>query len=275
MILADYHLHTDFSIDSDTPMEDMVKQAIALGLERICFTDHVEFDLPAMPDGSAYEFDPAYLSEISRLREQYAGSIKILAGAELGVTSHIAQTLEQFTAQYPFDFIIASSHVVHGLDPYDPRYWDGISGEEGLMRYFRTIVENVRTFRNFDTYGHIDYVIRYIPEVQSGAASAYGLYSYDKFSDILDEILKTLIAAGKLMEINTSGFKYGLGHPHPYEDVIKRYFELGGQYVTIGSDAHAPAHIAYCFENVRQFLLSIGIKEYAVFENRKPIFLPL
>ncbi len=276
MILSDYHLHSDFSRDSETPMEDMVLRGISLGLERICFTDHIDYDYPICPDGTLFEFDAdKYLAEIRRLQKKYSGRIKILKGVELGLKPGIIPKLQALLAGRDFDFIIGSSHIVIDRDPYYPDYWENTAVHDGLIKYFQSIIDNVKSFWDFDAYGHIDYIVRYIPDVRSKKAPLDAFYTYKKYADILDEALKTIISAGKAIEVNTSGYKYGLGHPNPHEDIIKRYFELGGQFITIGSDGHTPAHIAYDFEKARQLLLSIGVKEYAVFENRKPILLPL
>ena len=97
-------------------------------------------------------------------------------------------------------------------------------------------------------------------------------YSYRKFSDVIDEILRILIQKGKGIELNTGGFKYGLGHPNPEEAVLKRYRELGGEIVTIGSDAHRPEHVAYTFGKVPEILKAAGFRYYTVFRERKPMF---
>ena len=172
------------------------------------------------------------------------------------------------TAKYPFDFVIGSSHVVHGIDPYYPHYYDGRSEDEAYREYFESILENLHTNVDFDVYGHIDYVVRYGPNTNK-------FYSYKKFSDIIDEILRTLISMGKGIEINTGGFKYGLGHPNPTEEIIARYHDLGGEIITMGADAHAPEHVAYAFDKVPEILKNAGFQYYTVFENRKPIFIPL
>ncbi|MBD4338958.1 histidinol phosphate phosphatase, partial [Xanthomonas citri pv. citri] len=75
--------------------------------------------------------------------------------------------------------------------------------------------------------------------------------------------------------INTGGFKYGLGHPNPTEEIIARYHEFGGEIITMGADAHAPEHVAYAFDKVPEILKDAGFRYYTVFENRKPVFLPL
>lgn len=130
------------------------------------------------------------------------------------------------------------------------------------------ILENIAAFDGFDVYGHIDYVVRYGPNKNAN-------YSYQKYADIIDEILKALIIKGKGIEINTGGFKYGLGHPNPAEDIIKRYHELGGEIITIGADAHQPEHVAFDFEKVPSILKEAGFTHYTVFKNRKPEFIPI
>ena len=120
----------------------------------------------------------------------------------------------------------------------------------------------------FRVCGHIDYVVRYGPN-----RNLY--YTYEKYRDILDEILRVLVQKGIGLECNTAGFKYGLGHPNPTEKILSRYRELGGEILTLGSDAHAPEHIAYDFERAGALLKECGFHYYTVFRNRKPEFLPL
>ena len=87
----------------------------------------------------------------------------------------------------------------------------------------------------------------------------------------IDEVLKTAINMGKGIEINTSGMKY-LGFCHPHIDILKRYRELGGEIITIGSDAHNPEKIASDFKAAEEILTACGYDFYAEFHKRKPIF---
>ena len=114
----------------------------------------------------------------------------------------------------------------------------------------------------------VDYIIRYRPDKTQP-------YHYLDYSDILDEILKTLIQKGKGIECNTAGFKYGLNQPNPERDLLTRYKELGGEILTIGSDAHKPMHIAYDFEKLPALLNECGFQYYTIFHNRSPKFLPI
>ena len=95
------------------------------------------------------------------------------------------------------------------------------------------------------------------------------------YRDIIDLILKNLIEKGVGIECNTAGFKYGLGHPHPTEEILGRYRELGGEIITLGSDAHSPEHLGFAFEKAADILKNCGYRYYTIFENRKPNFLKL
>ena len=95
------------------------------------------------------------------------------------------------------------------------------------------------------------------------------IYNY---ADYIDEILRYLIEHGKGLEVNTAGFKYGLGFAHPHPDILKRYKELGGEIITIGADGHKPEHIAYDFYKISAILKGCGFKNYTEFRKRKPIF---
>ena len=91
----------------------------------------------------------------------------------------------------------------------------------------------------------------------------------------IDEILKTLILKNIGLECNTAGFKYGLGFPNPHMDILKRYRELGGEIITVGSDGHKPEHLAYDFHKVPDILKEAGFSYYTIFKERKPEFIKL
>ncbi len=263
-ITADLHLHSSYSGDSDTPMEDMILKGIDLGLTTMCFTEHNDFDFPEEPGQPAERFllspDP-YLYDIIRYREKYADKIRILFGVELGLQPECMRKNAILAKAFDFDFIIGSSHICHQKDPYYPAFYEGRTEEEAYREYFESILENIKKFSNFDIYGHLDYVVRYGPNKDRE-------YSYEKYQDILDSILKLLIEKGKGIEINTGGVKSGLKELHPCTAILKRYRELGGEIITIGSDAHTTEHIAAHFNRAEKVLKECGFNYYTVFEKR-------
>ena len=269
-MLWDTHMHCHFSGDSDAHPEDMINAALNKNLSGICFTDHMDLDYPKHPsEKTDFTLDlESYHSSISKLIAKYQNIFNILFGIELGLQPHIANENSKIANSYPFDFIIGSSHVVHKIDPYYPEYYKDKTEDEAYQEYFESILENIESFSDFDVYGHIDYVVRYGPNRNQ-------FYSYQKFSDIIDEILCRLISKGKGIEINTGGFKYGLDHPNPTEDIIKRYRQLGGEIITIGADSHKPEHVAYDFDKVPAILKEAGFEYFTVFKNRKPEFIKL
>lgn len=264
MITSDYHVHSSFSSDSDTPMEAMIQKAISLGMTRICFTDHMDYDFPDKYE-MTFQFNvDNYFQKLSEMTEKYQSDIRVLKGIELGMMPHLGERYHKLLASYPFDFVIASTHLIDNIDPYYPEFWENRTSKEGLQRYFDSILENITVFQNFDVYGHLDYISRYAPDKGVG-------FCMEDFQETIDQILKTLISYEKGIEVNTAGYKYGMGHPNPHEDIIVRYLELGGTVLTIGSDGHKPEHLAYDFEQVEKLLKHIGVKEYTVFEGRTPI----
>lgn len=263
-IQCDYHLHSSFSGDSHTPMEDMILQGIAQGLHTMCFTEHNDFDFPDAPDEPGSRFllnTDSYLYDLLHYKEKYADKIRILFGVELGLQPEVLRKNAVYAKSYDFDFIIGSSHLCHGLDPYLPAFYEGRTSREAYSEYFQSILENIRKFSNFDVYGHLDYVVRYGPHKDES-------YSYEEHRDIFDEILRLLIENGKGLELNTGGLKSGLRDLHPCLGVLKRYKELGGEIITIGSDAHDATTIGAHFHRAEEALLACGFTYYTVFEKR-------
>lgn len=263
----DQHMHCNFSGDSDALPEDMIKAGIAHGLSGICFTDHLDYDYPEEPNIFLLDFDN-YFKALSDLRKKYVDKISVNIGIELGLQPQAAGQNLAVAEKYPFDFIIGSSHVVNHMDPYYPEFFAERNEDEAYMEYFESVLENINSCVDFDVYGHIDYVVRYGPNKNA-------FYTYEKFKDIIDVILTQLISKGKGIEVNTGGFKYGLGHPNPTEDIIRRYRELGGEIITMGADAHVPEYVAYEFGKTAQIIKNCGFKYHTVFKNRKAEFIPL
>lgn len=267
-IKADYHLHSYFSGDSDTPMEKMVLKGIELGLDVMCFTEHMDMDYVYVKPAEHGLFDlntDSYLYELATLKAKYEGKIKLLFGVELGVQPHLKKELALYAKSFPFDFIIASSHICNRKDPYYPYFYEGRSDEEAYREYFTSILDNLKAFQNFDVYGHLDYVVRY-------GKTKDAEYSYDKYKDVLDKILAFLLDKEKGIEINTGAIGYQLKDLNPCIDIIKRYREMGGEIITIGSDAHTPDVIKRGFDRAAEVLTDCGFKYYTTFENRSPEF---
>lgn len=261
-------MHSEFSTDSEAPVRSMIEASMKKGLEEICLTDHYDKDYPEEPDieGTGFLFDTdEYINTLSELKDEYADRIAVRTGIEIGLQPHLGDFYRRLVSGRPFDFVIGSVHLIHGQDPYYGEVFEGRKDEEVYREAFRLTAENIDRTDSFDVLGHIDYVVRY------GKAKGAD-YSYGKFADEIDVILKKVLEKGKGIELNTGGFKYGLGFCNPHPDIIKRYRELGGEIITVGSDAHQPEHIAYDFVRAEDVLKECGFRYYTVFSERKPVF---
>ncbi len=267
-MLWDTHMHCRYSGDSGAEPDDMAMAAMAAGLDGICFTDHLDYDFPSDPP-DLFVLDPdSYEKAMSAFREKYRGIIPVRCGIEIGVQPHLHDRLSQVVRSHSYDLVICSLHVIDGMDPYYKTFFEGREEGAAYRRYFEAILENLGTFSDFDVFGHLDYVVRYGPGQNRH-------YSYRAYADVIDAILERLIGMGKGIELNTGGLRYGLGHPNPCEEIIRRYRELGGEIITVGSDAHEPGQVAFGFDKVPEILKNAGFTHYTVFEGRRPSFLPL
>lgn len=268
-MISDYHVHTFYSTDSEAMPEDHISKAIALGMQEICFTDHIDYDYPSKEGKTEFIFDPGkYFEELTALRERYFGMIKIKIGVELGLNPICDEPNKKLVSSYPFDFVIGSSHIIDGKDPYYPEFWQDRSPSECIVSYYEAILRNVTLYNDYDVYGHLDYIRRYVPNKSF-------VYTESDYSDILDMILKNIVAKGHGIELNTSELSNGLTHFIPTIAILKRYRELGGETVTVGSDAHITKNIGYAFATARDILLNTGFKYVASFERRTPTYMPL
>lgn len=269
--LYDCHLHSDFSGDSKETQENQIKSAIEKGLSGITFTDHMDMDYPIQDTTEFMELDiPKYSEKILSLRKQYENNdgFSVYFGIELGLQPHLAKAYHEILKKYPFDFVIGSTHLINGMDPYYDEYFDGKTPEEAYNTYFDTIIENINAFDEFDSLGHLDYVVRYGKRVY-GAEK--GALPYEKYSEKIDAILSFLIKHDKALEINTGAFCRGLDEPNPSYRIIERYKEMGGKLITIGADAHKAEHVGLNFKKALAKLKEIGFDSYCVFVERKPV----
>ncbi len=258
MFLMDYHLHCEYSADSSAPLRAQLEAARGAGIAELCFTDHVDYD--------GLGLDPADLAardaEIENLRPDFP-DIVIRRGAEVGLKGEAAAAgAYAHCLDRKLDFIIASLHAVDGLDAYYPSYYEGYSQAENYARYLEGIAHCLPTNSYFSVLGHYDFCAKYAP---------YGdrALRYSHAPEALDTIFRHLIQTGKGMEVNASAWKEG---PAWGLDILRRYRELGGEFVTIGSDAHKPGQVGRRLGEALELARAAGIPYIATFTAMEPVF---
>lgn len=280
-MIADYHVHTEFSDDSDYVMEQVVKDAITMGLDEICFTDHVDYGIKndwdnqieiKYREGNPNEPEnmpvmnvnyPLYYETYQNLVKEYGDKITLKLGLEFGMQAHTIEQYEKLFARYPFDFIILSVHEIEDKEFWTQDFQRGKTQQEYNERYYEELLYLVQNYHHYSVLGHMDLIIRY---------DEAGIYLFEKLKPIITEILKTVISDGKGIEVNTSSHRYGLSDLTPSRNILKLYKELGGRIITIGSDSHKKEHLGAYIEETKQELKALGYKEYCTFDKMKPIY---
>lgn len=258
--MFDYHLHTRLSFDGEGDPMGMIRRARDMGLQEICFTEHVDFDPGMEPVKMDFDVEE-YWDTYERLDVE---GIKVRRGMEFGILQDNKEDFTKALQRYPFDFVIGSMHFVDSLDIYEEPFWTDISPEEAERRYFDQLLECVKVHDQFDVLGHITYIGKLAANPRRRSIA------YTDYKDHLDEILRILVQRGKGIEINTSGVDR-CGDYLPGIDYLRRFKELGGQIVTVGSDSHDESRVGqYCKEACHAVADVFGY--VCTFENRKPIF---
>ncbi len=273
-MFADYHVHSYYSDDSTYPMEDVVRDAIGMGMEEICFTDHVDYGIKVDWDsGQEIKYRgsepfanvdyPRYMAEIEQMKRIYGDQIRIKTGLEFGMQMHTIPQYEKLFSRYPFDFIILSVHQVEDKEFWTQDFQRGRTQQEYNERYYEEMLNLVKSYKNYSVLGHVDLIARY---------DEAGVYPFEKIRPVVEEILKIVIADGKGIELNTSSHRYGLKDSQPCTEILKLYRDLGGRILTIGSDSHAPAHLGAYIREDSLKLKEMGFQYICTYENMEPIF---
>lgn len=268
-ILADYHMHTSFSLDSEAKMKDMIESALSKGLKQICITEHMDIGAPVTEEWPEHAWEcnvDSYLYELIKYKNEYVDKIEINFGIELGLMQSQFRPNAIAAKSHEFDFIIGSIHFVNDLDIYWPDFFEGKTAKKAIDEYFNTLLLNVKQFNNFDVLGHLDYIVRTVP---GGEAS----FNPMDHKNVVEEILNTVIEKEKGIELNTAQLaKDGFKQANPCIDYLKLYKELGGEIITIGSDAHVPENIAGNFNKAEALLKEAGFNHYCTFKDRVASF---
>lgn len=258
--MFDYHMHTIVSFDGHDRGLQMAQAAKAAGLKEICFTDHLDYDPLGKMGVLAFDTD-VYNAEYDNLE---VPGLKIRRGMEFGMTVDNREQFKKDLQRRPFDFVLGSIHFVDDLDVYFPEFWEGKSLFEAERRYLEVTLECVRLHDDFDVLAHLTYIAK------ATANPAPRPVPYGEHREIVDEILKIVAAKGKGLEINTSGVDR-CGGFLPTADYFCRFKELGGEIVTIGSDAHSAERVGQYSAEACAILKDI-FGYVCTFEDRKPIF---
>jgi histidinol-phosphatase (PHP family) len=263
-IPLDYHIHTNFSEDADDTPEAMCRQAIQIGVPEIGFSEHWDVG-PYETKPRFFKPEPWY-TELQRLSHLFASQLIIRAGLEIAEPHLYPQETAEVLGRAPFDYVIGSVHFDGPNFMFNPEYFHSHTADEVYSSYFAEMDRMVQTAQ-IDIVAHFD-----IP-----ARVGKPIFGYEpaRYEEKIRSALKTIIERGLALDINVAGLRKPAKIIMPDPLILKWYAEMGGQHVTLGSDAHRIAEVSLHLEQAIEAIRTAEITHLTQFEQRRPRLIAL
>jgi len=258
MLPQDYHMHTLFSPDSKAPMEVMCRAALASGIREIGFSEH--YDLHPL-EGTRDWFRPEpWFAELRRCRQVFDERLVIRAGVEIGEPHLFADEARALLSAYPFDYALGSLHWIGSKLIFDPDYFDRPADE--AFREFFVELEHMTSVGGFDILSHFDVPVRI-------GFGVYGEYDPARYEDVIRPALRNCLAHGIALDVNAAALRGKARVLTPGVEILRWYREMGGERVTLGSDAHRPDHVGAHLDEALAAIRQAGLTHLTYFEQRR------
>lgn len=264
--IVDLHTHSIFSFDGNDSCEKLCQSAIEKGVSVLAITDHCDID---GADMDADELCSSQIKELSHLQEKFKDSLCLLKGLEIGQGIYRKELVQKVLSKYDYDFILGSLHNLENMEDFYFLDYSKFDVYKLLEQYFEGLLELTEWNSSFDSLAHLTYPLRYI------VAREKIDVDMSRFSEIIDSIFENLVKNKKALEINTSGLFMELSDTLPNISLVKRFKEIGGEYVTIGSDSHYADRICQGIEKGIETAFKAGFRNITIFKNRQPMLIPI
>ncbi|MDK2800627.1 MAG: histidinol-phosphatase family [Clostridiales bacterium] len=260
MYLCDYHMHSHNSTDGQNSVMELCQRAVELGLKEVAITDHFE---PVKGNEGYKQYNPKwYFIDVLKARVVFKYTLKIKLGIELGQPHLYSKYSIKLIEEYPYDYVLGSAHNLPGDVDLGTIDYSNADIKYYSKEYLRQL-KKLAQWNQFDCIGHLDLPKRY--------AAVYGIsISLMEYYEDVEEVLKILIRNGKGIEINTSGLRQHSKACLPSLDIVKLFKDLGGEVLTVGSDAHRADEVGEGIQEGIELAKAAGFKYITVFNNRKP-----
>lgn len=263
--IVDMHTHSIFSFDGNDSCDMLCKSAIAKGASVLAITDHCDID------GENIDADAlcsSQLKELSLVKEKYNDELCVLKGLEIGQGIYRKALSEHIYNDYEYDFILGSLHNLENMEDFYFLDYSKFNVDELLMQYFEGLLE-LSQWGVFDSLAHLTYPLRYIVAREKINVDML------EFADIIDAIFENLVKNKKALEINTSGLFMQMQDTLPNISFIKRFKEIGGEYITVGSDSHYADRVCQGIDMGIKTAFDSGFRSITIFKNHQPVLIPI
>ena len=259
------HTHSDNSFDGNHSCILLCEGCCANGGKGIAITDHCDID------GKDYDFRAFSTNqyvEAFKAKEAFKDRLDVLIGIELGQGIFEKEKSKNILNSFKYDFILGSVHNLKDVEDFYFMDYKNKDVKKLLIDYFEAVLELAK-WNMTDSIAHLTYPLRYI-------TGRDGIdVDITEYYDIIDEIFKTIIENKKALELNVSGLYSEIGDTLPGKELIKRFHDMGGKYVTVGSDSHYFDKVCMGIDKGYDILKECGYNQFTVFKNREPILLDI
>lgn len=253
-MIVDSHIHTEVSSDSRLKLSDAHRRAEELGIG-ITLTEHIDLGYPTE---GMFTFDPKdYFARYGDMRSE-----RVRLGVEIGMQTEYTDANRAIAHSAPFDYVLGSIHMVDGIDLYNEEYYHGKPKQMTYGRYFESMIDCLRSDTYIDALAHIDYICRYARYDDTEI-------EYRAFADYIDEVLHLVIEREIALELNTRRLYTAPQAAYMLDTIYRRYYDLGGRLVTIGSDAHKTDAIGWAVSDAMSLIERWKLRP-VYYENRRP-----
>lgn len=273
--LMDLHVHSNNSVDGRSSIDQYARRAAELGLAEVGFCEHV--DLDPRDAGCNYLDVARYAREVARGARASGlaggpgaeGDVRLKQGLEITYQAGREDEIRAWVTKEAWDYVVLSVHLVDYADGWaivsEPgamaAFFDSHSQRQAYGPYFDELLRAARSGLG-DVLGHLDLVKRY-------GVARYGPFDPGAFEPEIRAVLGSAIASGMGLEINTSGWRQAPAEPYPALAVLSWYHEMGGEVLTIGSDAHHTSDLGAGFGDAVSLARAAGFSALATFEARQ------
>jgi histidinol-phosphatase (PHP family) len=256
----DYHMHSEASCDSHASMSQMCASAHQRGIPELAFTDH--FDCHPSDRCLGFYQPDVYFDRLEAARAQFAPQgLTVRAGVELGEPHLFAAEQQPVVAAHPYDIVLGSLHWIGPDSVFDRVYFEQRTPRDAIEPYFVELAALARQ-GGFDVLAHPDLIKRKSFEV-------YGRFDIAEWEDVVRPVWQACIEKGIAIEINTAGLRLPVKEAYPAPAALRWYREMGGELLTLGSDAHQPDHAGYSLQTAVQVARAAGFTRVCSFAGRQ------
>ena len=254
----DYHVHSNFSSDAGASIHALCMSAIDQGLPEIGLSEH--YDLHPKESKPVFYRPEAWWEEFERVRRELNGQLILRAGIEIGEPHRFPDEIRDLLSHYPYDYVIGSLHYVGGDLMLDNKLL-AERGADGILQiYFQELAEMTRA-PQFDILGHFDVPVR-------NGKPIWGSYDPRRYEAPIRTVLQNCIDHKLSLDINSGGLRKPAMNLMPDPLILQWYRQMGGERLTLGSDAHAAEQVGMNLDRALEAVKTAGLKTITHYHRR-------